>query len=652
MKTKLFALLLALTLIISCVIVLSACGETPAPDPGTGDTPPCTKHNDRNKDNKCDVCGVNLGGGNGGCRHEDEDVNGHCDLCDELVPLDVEWDNTNLIFQLSLNTNSEELPSGSKRFLAGDLDGKTPTILDDDIKTRNENALDYANVNITYTYLPDGEVYYWGQCIDFIYQTVNTQTKDSPDFYVNFIYDMVNTSLRGSFANLYSDVRAWDEGETPSNYFSFAESGYVDNGEGYMYEYMKSLTLSKFKMYVLASDYLTDLIRAFLVVPVDIQLLNSIDVDLGYTVDGYDPADPEANLKFNSDRIDSATGESGSDGDFNVDDFYQLVRDKDWTYDTVIDFSAAIYEKDAEHGKPTASIYDQIGLLMGAQGLNATGLVYTTSVTIIKREWDDNLDDYNYAYPSPAEQTALYDLCDALAKLFKAEGVYALSEQEARETDEYSSNNGNGAILLDIREKFGKHEALFGGIITVGSLEYKTYQDMKEGAGFGVVPVPLYRGEFEAYDEETDSYYTTTDDYLTCIHNVGRAGGISAYTRKFPQLSAYLHYQSENSTDILNRYYNIELQYSVSDGRPGNVEMLNYIRYNVRSAFDKTYEDCIGPFFSGVDNESMDSKWHVMIYTATPAYQKTDMETSYERYYETKKDYLLGLYKEYDKLPN
>lgn len=697
MKTKLFALLLALIMIISCVAVLSACGETPTPTPGTGNTP-CTSHKDLNKDKKCDVCGTNLGGDRpeGSCRHEDEDVNGHCDLCDELVPLEVEWDNTNLIFQLSLNSDYEELPSGSKRFLAGDLEGKTPTILDDDIKTRNERALEYANVNISYTYLPDGATYAWGESIEYIYQTVHMQTKDSPDFYVNFVYDMVNTSLKGSFANLYSDVRSWDEGEDPQNFFSFAEPGYVDNGEGYMYEYMKSLTLSKFKMYVLASDYLTDVIRAFLICPVDIQLLNSINVacehvdgacevcgpvydidgdglcdhhdvdDLqivtgsdGFcdncraSVEGYDPDE----YRFNSDRIDSETGEIGKDGDFNIDDFYQLVRDKDWTYDTVIDFSAAIYEKDAEHGKPTASLYDQIGFLMGAQGLNATGLIYTTSVTIIKREWDDELDDYNYAYPDPKEQTALYDLCDALTRLFKSEGVYALGFEESKEVDEYSTNNEAGGLLMDIREKFGKHEALFGGIITVGSLEYKTYQDMKEGDGFGVVPVPLYRGEYEApvLDEdgnETGETYTTTDDYLTCIHNVGRVGGISAYTRKFPQLSAYLHYQSENSTDILNRYYNIELQYSVSDGRPGNVEMLNYIRYNVRSAFDKTYEDCVGQFFSGVDKQSMDSKWHVMIYTCTPAYQKTDMETSYEQYYETKQGYLLNLYKEYDKLPN
>ena len=570
---------------------------------------------DDDGDHLCEECGAD-----GVSEHVDNDLDGHCYECEKLVPLDVEWDNTELIFQLSLNTNSGELSSGSKRFLAGDLEGKTPTILDDDIKTRNERALEYANVNITYTYLPDGATYAWGESIEYIYQTVHMQTKDSPDFYVNFIYDMVNTSIKGSFANLYSDVRAWGEGEEPANYFSFAEPGYVDNGEGYMYEYMKSLTLTKYKMYVLASDYFIDTTRAFMVVPVDIGLLGELGVSL--------------------------------------EELYETVYDGDWNYDTVIEYSKLIYEKDTQHGMLGASVYDRVGFIVGQDGLSAAGLLYSSSVTIINREWSDYKEgDYVYSYPSPMNQTALYDFCDALTGLFKSEGVYALGDDEARQVNDYSSNTGNGAILQDIREKFGKHEALFGGIVTIGSLEHKTYRGMMEGDGFGVVPVPLYRGEYEApvLDEdgnETGETYITTDDYLTCIHNVGRVGGISACTRKFPQLSAYLHYQSVNSYKTLDAYYGEYFRTDNLEATDENCEMLRFIRSKVGSMFDKTYDDCVGQFFSGVDKQSMDCKWHVMLYHAIPAYQKTDMDMSYEHYYVTKQTYLHYLRKEYNTLPN
>ena len=143
-----------------------------------------------------------------------------------------------------------------------------------------------------------------------------------------------------------------------------------------------------------------------------------------------------------------------------------------------------------------------------------------------------------------------------------------------------------------IRTRFTQNKVLFGDIILVGSLEFSEYQEMNEtGDGFGVVPVPLYRSG-------------TDDRYLTQMHNIGCCGAISSVTNKFSQCTAFLNYQSTHSEDILDDYYKYKLQYDVAGGSGGTVEMLQYLRDNVRSSFDKATEDAIAVFSgSGSSNQ-------------------------------------------------
>ena len=593
MKTKLLALLLVLVMVVG---MLAACGGDPAPTPDGGD------------ENPGDNSGNN-GGNNGG----DNEGDGPAPDVDELPSYD--WEETSLIFQMTDNSNKEELSSGCKRYLAGEDESFFESI-DEMIAERNSEAYAHASVAVTYDYLPDTSAYNWSANIETIFTLVNSQSKDRPDIFCNFVYDMVSTSLKGSFANLYSTER----GTGPlygANYFDFAEAGFEDSGVGYMFEYMKSLTLSKFKMYCLSSDYFTDMVRAFFVVPVNLTLLNSIEVN-----------EEGAEGMYNSDR--------DGDGDFDIDDFYQLVRDMDWTYETLADFCNAIYadEGEANAEGALADLSDRIGFaLSSSSGLSASGMLYTTSVIIIHRDWDDTRNDYSYYYPEDNQD--LYAFCDSLTTLFTKTGVISV-------TDGASSAYG-ATSLQAIRNRFAVNKVLFGGVICVGSLEYEEYQAMNEtGEGFGIVPVMLYRAE----DPETGE----SDRYLTQIHNIGRIGGISATTTKFAQCSAFLNYMSNNSTDILDEYYNYKLQYDVAGGSEGNVEMLQYIRENVRSSFDKAFEDAIGKFFNSIDVESNKNKWHTMISNAS--YQMTTMETEYDRLYDTKENYLQSLVKEYDILPN
>ena len=250
-------------------------------------------------------------------------------------------------------------------------------------------------------------------------------------------------------------------------------------------------------------------------------------------------------------------------------------------------------------------------------------MLYTTSITIIDRTYDPAKGDYTYAYPyaiqngegSNAEfvmskegtHEELITFCNNLTNLFNQKGIICVGASD--------KHNYGDTELKAIRARFATNNVLFGGVICLGSLEYDEYKAMngQGGSGYGIVPVPLYRTNY--VDEATGE--VKVDKYLTQIHNIGRIGAISYTTEKFAQCTAYLNYQSTHSTDILNEYYDYKLQYDVvGTGVKGNVEMLKYIRFNVRSSFDKAFEDALGRFYEATNEGAMNEQWHTMIKNA------------------------------------
>ena len=159
----------------------------------------------------------------------------------------------------------------------------------------------------------------------------------------------------------------------------------------------------------------------------------------------------------------------------------------------------------------------------------------------------------------------------------------------------------------------------------VGALEYNEYQKMDEGS-FGVLPVPIYH-------DNIDEDGKAIDKYLTQIHNVGRPGAIAYNTKKFVECTAFLNYQSTNSTKILNDYYTYNLCYSTAGGDPDTVEMLEYLRDNVRTSFDKAMEDAMMVF----DASSKDYK---MTYLPGNDFVAPTIETEYEKCVDLKQGYL------------
>ena len=566
---------------------------------------------------------------------------------------DIYWDETTLIYQMTQNSNGQELPSSCARYLAGNteiglIDDEVAGDIDDMVDERNENAETVARVNIKYDYLPDdgtGEgTHGWGKNIDeMVKGSINYTNGLTPDIYCNFVYDMVCASLQSAFANLWSSTVS-TQGKV-KNYFRFTDPKFEDLNEGFMYDYMRSLSLSRNKMYCLSSDYYVDMVRAFFVVPVNIGLLNTI------------PVDP-ASLDMDPDEVTSFNGDRNGDGIFDVSDFYDLVWDGQWSYQTLADISKSGFYSQSSQANPTddpnGCLHDRLIFALDEDsGLSASGMLYTTSVTVIVYEWGEKTDgvtgekytDYVYEYPD--DNPDLYNFCKALKSLMSEnKGIVSISSVATKpQTLGYG-----GSSLLAIRDRFVNDSILFGGAICLGSLEYKVYKDME--GGFGILPVPLY----QLYKTDEDGNQVP-EEYLTQIHNIGRIGAIRATTDKFAMCTAYLNYLSENSAEILDEYYNYKLTWEIANGGH-NQEMLQYIRKHVRTSFDKVFEDAIGRLFATANDEgdgegtsSEDQKWHVLIKNAHYEIGEDGMTTEYRKYIEIKITHLKELEESYVGLP-
>ena len=525
---------------------------------------------------------------------------------------------TEIIMQLGMNSSGGELPSGCKQYYSGE-DMQAQQNVHQSVRKRNTNAESYAKVDVKYTYVGESDNGYgWGESFKEIMSEVMTQSKLNPDIYVNFAYDITCASIRNCFANLLSTST---EDYAKGNHFRFVEDDYnpqVTNyfdsnaGEGYFYAYMESLSLTPdTRLYCIGSNYTLDLVRAFYVIPVNVNLMATIT------------------------DLSAPAGDRDNDGDHDIKDFYALVDDGNygWDYEALAGY-ANLCKSDTNKDSPGADIKDEkIGFALGiGSGLTGSGVLYTTDVEILK--WDEN--QGKYAYPTSAGK--LKALADALNSLMadNRSSICTVTREQAQAAGYCNSSEGE---LVGIRNKFAQDGILFGGIICVGSLEDQAYQNMrKDGSGFGVVPVPIFQDHSIAGDR-----------YLTSVHNIARIAAISRASTEKSQCSAFLDYQSRNSKTILEDYYKNTLT-AATGGLAGsyNANMLTYIRNHVRTCFDKTFEDAIANYLSDDDTQAMEKRWHHIL--MTNEYEISNMDTMYIKYYEIKQENLDDIYAQWNSL--
>ena len=532
-----------------------------------------------------------------------------------------------------MESDAGQFPSGAERYYAGDGSWKISTQkIDVMIRRRNDDAMKATKTKINYKYIQEGSGFDWSRSVEEIYkQTRNYSAGSSTDIYSNFVYDLTCAAAKGCFANLKSNTE-FSESKygTGQNYFRFNEAdyefvgeSYFDSyvGEGYFYQYMLSLTLSDDKVYCLGSDYCTDLVRAFHVVPVHIDLMNTIDRD-----DLVELVQLE-DVEFEDDMT-------------NIQFFYEAVWANYWTYNTLLDFSHAVYNDKGVgavdgSGIAGADITDTLGFALPFKGgLAPSGILYTSSVKIISKQLltaDEKaayladpekapyvVGDYYIAYPETNPEFVAFG--NALRQLFQSgtnQGVCVVGST--------TDKKGVG----DIRASFVNGTLLFGSVISLGSLEDEDYQSLREGAGFGIVPVPVYRDG---------------DEYQTFVHNNARIVAIATETLLYEQCSAYLDYQSRSSSKILEEYYTVQLAQSLrGETSNDNEMMLTYIRNHVRDVFDKTFDDVMSDFNAATDDDATYRRWHELIQSQN--YQVSDMSQLYNQYKPEKETDLLKVIK-------
>ena len=542
---------------------------------------------------ECEICKETVNYG----EHE-KGYYGVCTVCDESMHGPVAWaekEPVNLVYKMTDYDANGTTPSGCRRYLAGE-DTTFASSIDDAVAARNAYAERLVNVRVTYLYYENIDANGWGQTTNLMFLEVSSGG-GVPDIFTNYTYDMVGTSLKGSFHNLKNTTLDIENG---GNYFSFLKDGYNEevDDKGYMYAYMQSLTLSDEKMYVLASDYYIDCIRSFFVVPVNVGLLESV----GPKVFGTDT--------------------------FTVDDFYELVWQKRWTYNMAAAFSTAVY-KDTGTAIVGEDLDDVLGYVV-TPNRGGSAFLYTTSVSIIDRRLDTYTEQYEYTYPYENEQ--LYGLFYAISDFMGRTGVTDISFSDPAIA---KYGNGTGDVDGAVRTRFCQGKILFIGNAMLGSLEQDAYQTLKATEGFGLAPVPLYHEISEGSDET----------YRTLISSTGRTGAISRATKNFAAATAFLDYVSTHSSHILEEYYNYKFQYDIVDAEiKGNVEMLKYLRSNVGSALDMVWDDAMNQFYK----QASGNKWSRFLEYNRYQY---DVRESYYEQRMPKYVCLSELYKLYENLP-
>ncbi len=326
--------------------------------------------------------------------------------------------------QLSEYTDSE-FNSGGKKYMQGP-DNSSSDRVQNIVYTRNENAKTELNLNVNYYYINKG----WSLAAPEI---INTESggSDCPDMYCDMIYDMMIATMSGCFRNLYTMTTDSGKGN-----FDFTE----DNG--YLPEFMQGLSMSRDKMYLIGSRYYMDIVRAMMVMPVNLDMYES---------------------KY---------------GD--ISQFYQDIIDGKWTWDYLMNVSKNVYNDKTGDGN---SIDDILGFAAEtATGMGASGIVYSTALEIVDTEVQS---DGSYAFSYKSDNPELIKIFTKIAEVFSTDGVLAVKS--------------TGDQVGSIRDKFASGSLVFGGCIMMGSVEAETYQAMDQS--FGLIPIPkIAEGEEYRYN--------------------------------------------------------------------------------------------------------------------------------------------------------
>ena len=467
-----------------------------------------------------------------------------------------------LRIQYDMYVSAENVPQNNKYVQGPDeLIAGTTSSIEEKVYHRNRDAAEKFGLTLEYAQWDDLS---WGRQAERIRTLVDGHDPDAPDLFIDMLYDL-NKAMKTS--GVFKDVTS-----IPGGFFDF-------EADGWMTEWMKSLSFTEDRAYILGGDYFLELFRAMGVMPFNVDLM-------------------DANATKLAAAIIEEDDELGANEKLSVR-FFDLVEQDDWTWDVLSKLSVAMWID--TDGDGANSFGDMLGIVVDRYtGLPGSLIVYSTGIQLTETYIieDENSEYNNKKWVRYYDNSALLgSIFDAVAGVFSGPGAFVTN-----------FNPDSGKTLQEHYTKFSEDTLLFAGPVVLGALENESFQTMV--STWSVVPLPKVNAE---------------QHYNTVIHNIADVGAISVNTTpdKARALSAYLQYCNENSGKIREEFQQVVTKYKTTTYNQGTSRMLDLIYANVISGRDKALED-VAEETSG---KSSASWMKAQGFTGTSAYVASQYES-------------------------
>jgi len=225
----------------------------------------------------------------------------------------------------------------------------------------------------------------------------------------------------------------------------------------------------------------------------------------------------------------------------DIDIFYNQVKDGEFTYDLFGELIQRAFEDRSNQGVTDKD--DQLGLLMHS----TTGLcpfVYSSEISVLDYSGKSVTVKPNIAAEVEAVATAINSI-------MHQEGTYF-----------YSSHNENNLPL----DTFTEGGTLFVNTLWLGHLEQSALQGMENKAAI-------------VYPKINEDY-----NYSSYVHDSAEIGYIPTTCQNFEAVSAYVQLLNEQSTSIIDAYFENQLKYKYNTAdSTAAIEMLDIINETIGS---------------------------------------------------------------------
>ena len=443
-----------------------------------------------------------------------------------------------LKFEFSSNKSAEKSSRNDIYLKGPDVieEGVTPKI-QMMVYERNKTAVDLLGVNIDYVFWD----YAWGSQAEQIDLVVKGNASDAPDLFVNMLNELNRELPNATFKDILS---------IPGSYFDFSTPGWLE-------AWMRNLSFTGDRAYILGSDYFLDVFRAIPLLPFNMDMMDSNADKLAPAIIGTD-------------------GDPLGTGEKLTPRFFDLVDEGKWTWEVLGKICEATWVD--SDGSGADSVGDVLGIIadeFGDGGQCAGSFIYSSGETLTEAYPIDDPDSeyYNKQWIKYADTSeGLNRIFEAVKSVFEGPGSFSTSYT-------FSGNTPEKPGIAYHQTKFAAGETLFAGAQMLGALEEDVFQQMEDL--YSVVPFP-----------KVDA----AKEYNTIVCSTGDVGAINVNVnaRKARVLTAYIQYCTENSPEIREQFQQIVTKYTTTVYDQGTDRMLDLIYKSIRWARDKTIDDLAG----------------------------------------------------------